>query len=236
MKNQIISTILSQLKSVSTEQNRLAGERYFKEEINLFGVKAKDVQMISKNVYREISILPKKEIFDICDSLWQLGYIESGFVASDWSYNCRKKFAEEDIEVFERWIALYVNNWASCDSFCNHTVGEFVQMYPNTVNRMKIWAKSDNRWLRRAAAVSLIIPARKGKFLNDIFEIADILLLDKDDMVQKGYGWMLKSASQYYQQQVYEYVLKNRAIMPRTSLRYAIEKMPETLKKEAMKK
>ena len=42
---------------------------------------------------------------------------------------------------------------------------------------LKIWAKSQNRWVKRASAVSLIVPARKGKFLNDIFEIADILLL-----------------------------------------------------------
>ncbi|MDD3860751.1 MAG: DNA alkylation repair protein [Bacteroidales bacterium] len=55
-------------------------------------------------------------------------------------------------------------------------------------------------------------------------------------MVQKGYGWMLKSASQFYQSEVYEYVIKNKATMPRTALRYAIEKMPADLKKEAMKK
>ena len=55
-------------------------------------------------------------------------------------------------------------------------------------------------------------------------------------MVQKGYGWMLKVASQKHQKKVYEYVLSKRAIMPRTSLRYAIEKMPKEMKKEAMKK
>ena len=90
--------------------------------------------------------------------------------------------------------------------------------------------------MRRASAVSLIVPARKGLFLTDILEIADILLLDKDDMVQKGYGWMLKSAGEAYQNQVFDYVMKNKATMPRTSLRYAIEKMPEVLKLQAMAK
>jgi 3-methyladenine DNA glycosylase AlkD len=101
---------------------------------------------------------------------------------------------------------------------------------------LKDWAKSPNRWVRRASAVSLIIPARKGMFLKDIFEIADILLLDKDDMVQKGYGWMLKATSETYQKEVFDYVMSKKEIMPRTALRYAIEKVPQELRVEAMKK
>jgi 3-methyladenine DNA glycosylase AlkD len=90
--------------------------------------------------------------------------------------------------------------------------------------------------MRRASAVTLIIPARKGKFLKEILQIADILLLDKDDLVQKGYGWMLKAASEANQKEIFNYVIKNKSIMPRTALRYAIEKMPAELKAEAMKK
>jgi 3-methyladenine DNA glycosylase AlkD len=88
--------------------------------------------------------------------------------------------------------------------------------------------------VKRAAAVTLIVPAKRGKFLEDIFEIADILHSDTDDMVQKGYGWMLKAASQSHQQDVFEYMLKNKSTMPRTSLRYAIEKMPAELKDRIM--
>jgi 3-methyladenine DNA glycosylase AlkD len=84
--------------------------------------------------------------------------------------------------------------------------------------------------------VTLIIPARNGKFLKEIFNIADILLLEKDDLVQKGYGWMLKAASQAHQKEVFDYVIKNKMTMPRTALRYAIEKMPKELKEKAMQK
>jgi len=90
--------------------------------------------------------------------------------------------------------------------------------------------------MKRASAVSLIIPARNGRHLKDIFEIADILLLDKDDMVQKGYGLMLKEASHNHQKEVFDYVVAHKDVMPRTALRYAIEKMPDVLRKEAMKK
>ena len=54
--------------------------------------------------------------------------------------------------------------------------------------------------------------------------------------MQKGYGWMLKVASQAHQAKVFHYVMKNKAVMPRTALRYAIEKMPPELRQKAMAK
>ncbi|MBU4228477.1 DNA alkylation repair protein [bacterium] len=64
----------------------------------------------------------------------------------------------------------------------------------------------------------------------------DITLLDKDDLVQKGYGWLLKVASHLHQKEVFDYVMKNKENMTRTALRYAIEKMPQSLRREAMKR
>lgn len=153
-----------------------------------------------------------------------------------WSYNVRKQYEPVDFKIFEKWVNKYVSNWAACDTFCNHTVGAFIEMYPSYLEELKRWARSGNRWVKRAAAVSLIVPARKGLFLDDIFEIADILHSDPDDMVQKGYGWMLKVASKIHQREVFDYVMSKKNTIPRTALRYAIEKMPPELKSRAMAK
>lgn len=115
-------------------------------------------------------------------------------------------------------------------------MGAFIEKYPQYIKELKKWTKSSNRRVKRASAVSFIVPARRGMFLVEVFQIADDLLLDCDDMVQKGYGWMLKVASQAHQQEVFDYVMKHKAVMPRTALRYAIEKMDKELKVEAMKK
>jgi len=82
----------------------------------------------------------------------------------------------------------------------------------------------------------LILPARKGMFLEDVLQISDLLLKDKDDLVQKGYGWLLKEASKKHQEEVYDYIMKRKGEMPRTALRYALEKMPEDLRRSAMKR
>lgn len=157
-------------------------------------------------------------------------------MACAWSEKLTSAFVPSDFVILEKWVHNYVSNWASCDTLCNHTVGDFIQRYPEYIAELKKWARSDNRWVKRASAVSLIIPARKGKFLDDIFEIANILLLDRDDMVQKGYGWMLKAASQAHEQEVFSYVMAHTSVMPRTALRYAIEKMPPALRVKAMEK
>ncbi|MDD4645422.1 MAG: DNA alkylation repair protein [Bacteroidales bacterium] len=233
--NKIIDQLRNELRAAADEQSIQALKNFFKEDVKFYGIKNPTTEKIGKEIFKSIKNPSKKEVFELCEQLWQSGYMEESMIACHWSYAVHKQYEPCDFAVFERWISEYVTNWAACDTLCNHTVGDFVMRYPEYLSGLKLMAKSDNRWMRRASAVTLIIPARKGLFLPDIFEIADILLLDRDDLVQKGYGWMLKAASQAHEQEVFEYVISNKAVMPRTALRYAIEKMPAELKAEAMK-
>jgi 3-methyladenine DNA glycosylase AlkD len=232
----MLQQLRAELARNADESARVSGQRYFKEEMKLYGMKSAVVTAIAKKHYESVKGRTKEEIFGLCEDLWQSGYMEETFIACSWAYNKRKDFAPGDIRLFEKWISRYINNWASCDTFCNHTVGFLVEKHPALLKDLKKWAHSSNRWMKRAAAVSLIIPARKGLFLPDIFEIADTLLTDPADMVQKGYGWMLKVAANKHEQEVLRYVMKNKKVMPRTALRYAIEKMPAELKARAMSK
>ncbi len=215
-----------------------SSDRFFKpgEAAKIYGVRMPEIGKIGKAGFQQIKHLPKQEIWGLCEELWKSGYLEEAVVACIWAESLHKQYEPADFAVFEHWVYTYLTNWADCDTLCNHTIGMFVMMYPRYIAALKKWATSTSRFVKRAAAVTLILPARKSLFLDDIFEIADILLLDKEDLVQKGYGWMLKAASQAYQQEVFEYVVSKRAVMPRTALRYAIEKMPTDLRVEAMKR
>ena len=232
----IVELVRKKLIENADEKTKAGSKRYFKEQIDTYGVKSAVVGQISKEIYSQITDFSKDEIFELCEELWKSGMLEESFIACNWSYAVRKQFIETDFSIFERWVDHYVSNWASCDTFCNHTIGAFLQLYPQFVQKMKEWTHSSNRWVKRASAVSFILPARKGLFKEDIFDIANNLLLDTDDMVQKGYGWMLKSLADSYEDEVFQYVLSKRAVMPRTALRYAIEKMPPDKKQEAMKR
>jgi 3-methyladenine DNA glycosylase AlkD len=233
--NSVIAEIRNELKANADEKTRESAQRFFKEEIACYGVKTAVVRKIAQKHWSEVK-LSKPQIFALCQELFSSDYIEEAFVASFWLQNMIERFEPADLAVFKTWIERYINNWAKCDTFCNHTVGGLVEKHPESVSEVKSWAKSENRWLKRAAAVSLIVPAKKGKFLQEVFEVSNTLLSDEDSMVQKGYGWLLKEASRKHQKEVFNYVLKNRKTMPRTVLRYAIELMPKELRKEAMKK
>ncbi len=234
--SRIISIIRNELKQLADEKTKDSFQSFFKEEVKCYGVKAALVMKLAGKYFLELKNKDKKEIFSLCERFLKSDYSEEAFIAFDWAYRLRNSYGPEEFEMFETWVESYINNWAKCDTLCNHTIGSFIEKYPDYIKHLKTWTKSPNRWVRRAAAVTLILPARKGNFLDDVFEITDSLLLDRDDMVQKGYGWMLKEASRTHQDEVFAYVMKYKHTMPRTALRYAIEKMTADLKARAMAK
>lgn len=237
MDNQaLIAQLRQELKDNGDEERAVKAKKFFKEEIRPYGLENAAASELNRRFYKVIADKSKQNVFALCEELFASGMYEEGIIAGKWSYETVKQLQPGDFVVFERWVDKYVSNWACCDTLCNHTVGDFIMMYPQHIEGLKKWAESDNRWMKRAAAVTLIIPARKGLFLDDIFEIADKLLADTDDLVQKGYGWMLKAASERYPQEVFEYVMSKKNVMPRTAFRYALEKMPKEMRAEAMKK
>lgn len=232
----VIEQIRLELNIHADPEIQTSSRRFFKEEIKCYGVKTATVIIIARKYWKEIRGWQKPEIFALCEELFVSGYMEESFIVSNWSYAISDRFEPGDLAVFQRWIYRYITNWAACDSFCNHTIGNFMEKFPEYIDELKNWTQSDNRWMRRAAAVSLIIPAKHGKFLKEAIEIADLLLTDRDDLVQKGYGWLLKESSRKHQNEVFDYVMTNKKTMPKTAFRYAIELMPRELKAEAMKR
>jgi len=232
----VIARIREELKILADPEICQTSRRFFKEEIACYGIKTATVTAIAKTSWKEVRSRDKQEIFGLCEELYRSGMMEEAFIVSNWVPNLKERFEPQDLTLFRHWIDTFITNWATCDSLCNHAVGDFIDKFPESVDELKRWTESENRWIRRAAAVSLIVPAKKGRFLNDAIEIADRLLTDADDMVQKGYGWLLKEASRKHPAEIFAYVMRNRKQMPRTALRYAIELMPGEMRAEAMKK
>ena len=232
----VLSALREELERSGDEGTRATNQKFFKEPVICYGVKTPVVRAMAARYFRIMGRPEKGVVFPLCEELFRSDSCEEAFIASDWAYRMRHGFEADDIRTFERWIEKYVDNWAKCDTLCNHAVGALVERYPALARTLVGWTGSGNRWLRRAAAVTLILPARKGEFLDEVFEIADRLLHDRDDLVQKGYGWLLKEAGRTHQSEVFGYVMRHRNDMPRTALRYAIEKMPRELKEQAMER
>jgi 3-methyladenine DNA glycosylase AlkD len=232
--DKLLRSLREALLTLEDPVRRVGQVRYFKETIQSLGIPMPEVLKVARAFGKEVKARPKAEVFRLCESLWKSGNFEESIIACHWSRYPKEAYASADMKIFAHWVGDYVGNWASCDTFCNHTVGMLVEKFPGQLPALKKWARSGNRWMRRAAAVSLIVPARKGLFTSDILDIAEILLEDKDDMVQKGYGWMLKVAWEAQPAALYAFVSAHKKRMPRTALRYAIEKWPEGRRKDAL--
>jgi len=236
IKQNIISDIKQELRENIDENFRKQSFIFFKEKVKIIGVRMPIVRKITKKYFKEIENLNKKEIFNLCEELLKSRQNEKITIAFDWLFQIKKQYQKSDFFIFEKWLKKYVSNWASCDDFCTHAFGYFIYQFSEFLPKTEKWVKSQNRWLRRASSIILIYSIRRKQYLNQIFKTTDILLLDQDDLVQKGYGWTLKETSNIYPNQVFKYVMKNKEKIPRTAFRYAIEKFPSNLKKKVVEK
>ena len=234
--NNIAEIIIKELKKREDKKAIEAEKRFFKEPIKTHGWKAKDTKDLAKRYFAEIKSLPSKQIFLIAEQLLKTGYNQEIFIVFNWLARLRKAYTKKHFVIFEKWLKKHIANWATNDDFSTHVLGEFLFNFSEFLPQVKKWAKSKNRWVKRSAATSLIYSLRRKKYFKELLEISETLLIDTDLMVQKGYGWALKEATKHYPKEVLAFVMKHKKIMPRTALRYAIEKLPTTQKKLAMSK
>lgn len=127
----------------------------------------------------------------------------------------------------------YINNWDLVDLSADKIIGSYLFDKPKDV--LYFLAASENLWERRIAILSTFDFIKKGVY-EDILKIAKILLNDPHDLIHKAVGWMLREVGKRCSQEVLEeFLLVNYKQMPRTMLRYAIERLPETLRLQYLK-
>jgi len=194
------------------------------------------VRDVSAKVYREIRGTGAAGILAFCEELLEAGDSDMRLIAFDWAFRLRKLYRPDEFSRFERWLFSYVDGWASCDDFCTHALGALVCQMPSVVHRIQPWTASESQWVRRGSVVSLIYAGRRGALIEESLVMADRLLGDPEDLVQKGVGWLLKEIGKRQPDIIFDYVMARRGTMPRTSLRYAIEKLPPEQRRQAMGK
>lgn len=124
-----------------------------------------------------------------------------------------------------------INNWDLVDVSCRDIVGRYL-IDKNRDNLYKL-AGSANMWERRIAMVSTWWFIREGQ-LDDTFLLANKLLQDSQDLIQKAVGWMLREAGKKNQQALVEFLEEHANNMPRTALRYSIERLDKADKDRFM--
>ena len=225
MSASIVEEIRAELRRRANPEGVEKAKRFFREPIEVYGLSTPQEMEIVKRLYPRVKgDLPLA--LEVAGELVESRVLEEASIGVRLLRPMTRLFTPELFEVFDGWVD-HLTNWANTDGLSIWLISETVRLEPGLTERLLRWTESENRWRRRAAAVSLVPIARKGEMLDEVFEVADRLMADGDDMVQKGVGWLLKEASREHPDEVREYLLRWRERTSALVLRYASEKLPK---------
>lgn len=205
------------------------GKGQYGEGDKFLGIVMPRQREIIKKYYQEISL---SETLKLLQSKWH----EERMSALLFLMSKYKKGTDaERKKIFSLYLAnaKFINNWDLVDVTCRDIVGNYLFERDRQVLYKLI--KSKNLWERRIAIVSTFYFISKND-LDDTYKLAKILLVDSHDLIHKAVGWALREAGKRDEKRLVKFLEDNRLKMPRTTLRYAIERLSEKTKKELMKK
>ena len=222
---------------------RPAGEfdssRYFRGPVDLgfYNVGTAAMRTLARSIHDqhkgEWSI---DEAMALADMLIEDRHLEAKSVGIEVVARYRRDFTPALLARWKRWLAgNHASNWATTDAICGSLIGPLILQHPELGARLRVWAGDRNMWVRRASIVGLIPRARRGESLDLVYEIARRLHGDEEDLIQKAVGWTLREAGKTDMARLERYLRTNGATIPRTTLRYAIERFPEQKRRALLK-
>ena len=144
-----------------------------------------------------------------------------------------REFGERELKRFDAWLDR-ISSWADHDALVHDLIAPMIVSKPGRARIVFRWAKSPNRWRRRAACVALVRGARAKMFFSEITRLSDLLVADEDDMVQKGLGWLLRETAKFDRERTVRYLTKIRGTATRRVLRTACETLPRATRKRIL--
>ncbi|HYA49352.1 MAG TPA: DNA alkylation repair protein [Burkholderiales bacterium] len=208
-------------------------QRYFKETVKAYGLRAADVRALAAELYGSVKGAWRvADAVALCDILFAAPELESKAVGALVLCRFKKDFPPSFPAKVKAWLAAdLLDNWASVDVFCGEAMGAFLADHPDSTAEVKSWAFHPNRWVKRASAVSFIKLARRKEFQDAIYAVAASLFPVDDDLIHKATGWLLREAGKRDPKRLAAFLLEHGRSVPRTALRYAIERFPEAERK-----
>jgi len=209
-------------------------QRFFKEEIRSRGWYTAELRSVAVRFRRTILRERGQDfLLRVADRLFRGRVLEHKVFAVLLLEKLTGKFGDSEFRQFESWLAR-VRNWAEHDALVHYLIAPMLAAGEGDARRLFFWAKSGNRWHRRAACVALIQGTRQRRFFPEITRLSNRLLDEEDDMVQKGLGWLLRETAKSDPKRTVPYLMKIRRRAPRLVLRTACETLPAATRRKIL--
>lgn len=216
------------LKDGGSAEHAEGVQWFFKKEIKSRGWYTADLRRATRRFRKKI----RKEyglpfLVDVADQLFSGLVLEEKIAAVFLLENLDSDFDDAEFELFELWLDR-INSWSDHDALVHDLIAPMLIAKPSRAKNVMRWAKSENRWHRRAACVALICGARARMFFRETTKLSNFLLADDDDRVQKGLGWLLRESAKFDPKQTIPYLMKIRERARRLVLRTACETLAKS--------
>jgi len=239
--------IIQELMNLKDEKKRKTLQKFFKTgkeeygEGDLFlGIKVPETRQIAKNnkclILKDIQELLNNKYHEVrlCGFIILVDkYEETKNKKKKKRKNKENEHSKEDIVNFYLKNLKFANNWDIVDLSCYKILGDYIAEHKEKRKILFELMKSNNIWERRVAIVSTFALIRKNE-IDEVYLISEKLLNDKEDLIHKAVGWMLREAGKRDDARLKKFLEKHAMNMPRTMLRYSLEKFSEKDKSKFM--
>jgi 3-methyladenine DNA glycosylase AlkD len=226
------ATVSAALRRLSRPAGAFDAERYFRGDhgLRFYNVGTSRMRALARAIHADV-----RDRWTVADAarfaaaLMRDPYLETKSVGIEVLARYRRSFTPSLLRETKRWLSENLSaNWATTDAMCGMLIGPLIADRPELLPRLRAWARDRNMWVRRASIVPLIVPMRGGLAIDQTYDTATALLGDREDLIQKAMGWALREAGKQDMPRLERYLREHGASTPRTTLRYAIERFPES--------
>ena len=231
--------VTRELQRLSRDAESFDASRYFRSagDLGFYNCGTAAMRALAKAVYLENrGRWSLADAMRLADELMKDRFLETKSVGIEVVARYRRSFTPTLLGRWKRWLAgNHSANWATTDAMCGALIGPLLVAFPERAREMDAWSTHRNMWVRRASIVGLIPLARKGQALDRLYRIAKRLHADRNDLIQKAVGWALREAGKTDPARLERYLRANGPTIPRTTLRYAIERFPPAKRRELLR-
>ena len=215
------------------------GQRaYFKkwEKVHFHGLKTPEQRRIERTLYHEVrEQWTFVEAVELCEELMPDRYLESKGLALTLLARFHRRFERGLLRRAKGWLERgFCDNWAVTDQLSTQILSRLIEKFEPLAATVESWDKSPNLWVRRACAVSFVKAAARGRHLDRVYRIVTVLEPDTQDLIHKACGWLLREAGKGDPARLERHLSVRGPAIPRTTMRYAIERFPEQKRKQIL--
>jgi 3-methyladenine DNA glycosylase AlkD len=233
LKLYMVDSVQKELKKYINPEKKEIYPKFFKTGKGeygygdiFWGITVPNIRSVAKKFYKEVSLNDVRML--ISNEVHEVRLL--GYIVLVYKYEKADRDGKEKIYNFYLNNLYGVNNWDIVDLSCYKILGDYLLTCLNKRYILYQLANSKNMWEQRIAIVSTYALIKNNDF-NDTLQIAKILLNHKHDLIHKAVGWMLREVGKRDIELLREFLNSNIKKMPRTTLRYALEKMDEKERK-----